>query len=147
MTVNQDWRFEGVKVARAARIKGAMTGPFHSGRATVFDFTGSGGQRTWIGSVALAPGANTGAHHHGRHEVMIYVVSGRCEIRWGDRLEFLTEIGPGDFAYFPPYVPHQERNLEPEEVVEFVVVRSDNERIAVDLPLEVTPQPERVAEA
>jgi len=68
------WRDDGVRVVRAGTLGDAKRGPGGSGRATVFDFTGSGGETTWIGSVTLAPGVATGAHHHGRHEVAIFVV-------------------------------------------------------------------------
>jgi uncharacterized RmlC-like cupin family protein len=106
-----------------------------SGRATAFEFTGAGGQQTWIGAVSLQPNAKTGAHHHGRHEVGVYVVRGRGRVRWGDDLEFAAEIGSGDFIYFTPYVPHREMNLSANETLDFVVVRSDAERIAVNLDL------------
>jgi uncharacterized RmlC-like cupin family protein len=33
---------------------------------------------------------------------VIYVVSGRARMRWGERLEFVAEAGPGDFIYVPP---------------------------------------------
>lgn len=144
MTASQDWRAQGVRIVRATSIDDLRGGAARAGRASIFDFSGSGGQRTWIGSVTLEPGANTGPHHHGRHEVAIYVVRGRAEIRWGNRLEFLAEIGQGDFAYFPPHVPHQEHNRKTHDMVEFVVVRSDNERIIVPLPLDVASHPERV---
>ena len=62
------------------------------GRATAFDFAGTGGRETWIGAVTLQPGSKTGAHHHGRHEVAVYVVKGRGQIRWGERLEFTSEV-------------------------------------------------------
>ena len=26
-------------------------------------------------------------------------------MRWGEKLEFTAEAGPGDFIYVPPYVP------------------------------------------
>lgn len=26
-------------------------------------------------------------------------------MRWGDKLEYTAEAGPGDFIYVPPYVP------------------------------------------
>ena len=97
-----------------------------------------GDGETWLGSVTLPPAAKTGPHTHGHTEVAVYVVRGRSEIRWGERLEFRAEIGPGDFAYFTPFVPHQEINLDTEAVLEFVVVRSDNEAIVV--PLDVTPE-------
>lgn len=133
------WR-TGVRVVRAAALDEARrTG---AGRATVFDFAGSGGRETWIGTVTLPAGANTGPHHHGRHEVAVYVARGRSEIRWGERLEFAAEIGAGDFVYFAPYVPHQEVNLDSTEAVEFVVVRSDGEKIAVSLGLSPVEAPE-----
>jgi uncharacterized RmlC-like cupin family protein len=120
------WRTDGVTVVRAAAMLG-------KGRATAFDFAGTGGRETWIGTVTMQPSAKTGAHHHGRHEVAIYVVKGRSQIRWGERLDFAAEVGPGDFVYFAPFVPHQELNLDAHETVDFVVVRSDNERIVVKL--------------
>ena len=130
------WR-NAVTIVRATALDKVMRDPTGTGRATVFDFAGSGGQRTWIGTVSVKPRANTGAHHHGRHEVALYVIKGRSEIRWGERLEFAAEVGAGDFAYFTPFVPHQERNPSDDENVEFLVVRSDNERIA--LPLDTDP--------
>ena len=143
MTETITWR-DGVTIVRAEALETAMRRPVGTGRATAFDFAGSGGQKTWIGRVALEPDGKTGSHHHGRHEVAIYVVKGRSEIRWGERLEFAAEVGAGDFAYFAPYVPHQERNLDAGETVEFVVVRSDNERIVVKLDAVPVEQPETV---
>ncbi|WP_368744351.1 cupin domain-containing protein [Desertibaculum subflavum] len=136
MTTNGAWA-DGVRVVQGATLDAAMTGPAGSGRATAFDFAGTGGHATWIGRVALAPNARTGAHHHGRHEVAVYVVRGRGELRWGERLGYAAQIAAGDFAYFAPFVPHQERNVDIGEQLEIVVVRSDNERIAVGL--DVTP--------
>ena len=138
------WR-DGVRIVRAASLEAVVHAPSGTGRATAFDFAGTGGQCTWVGRVSLKPSAKTGAHHHGRHEVMVYVVSGRTEIRWGDRLEFTADVGAGDFVYFSPYVPHQERNLSHDEAVEFLVVRSDNEKIAVGLDLLPVERPEAVS--
>ena len=140
MTETMKWR-NGVRVVRAQSLNSAMLG---SGRATAFDFSGAGGRETWIGTVTLQPNANTGAHHHGRHEVAVYVVRGRSQIRWGDRLEFAAEVGPGDFVYFAPYVPHQEVNLQAGETLDFVVVRSDNQKIVVNLETVPVEQPETV---
>lgn len=138
------WRTDGVTVVRGGALSTAMGGPSGTGRATAFDFAGIGGKQTWIGTVTLQPSAKIGAHHHGRHEVAIYVVKGRSEIRWGERLEFAAEVGPGDFVYFAPYVPHQELNLDASETLDLVVVRSDNERIAVSLDVVPVEQPETV---
>jgi uncharacterized RmlC-like cupin family protein len=143
MTDPSRWR-DSVSVVRAASLAAAAGEPGKGGRATAFDFTGSGGHETWIGTVTMSPSGMTGAHHHGRHEVMIYVARGRAEIRWGERLEFLANVEPGDFIYFAPFVPHQERNPSATETVDFVVVRSDRERIAVALEADVDPAPQAV---
>lgn len=119
----------GVRIIRAGDQRAEREAG--GGRATAFNFTGEGGTRTWIGTVTLKAGGCTGGHHHGRHEVVLYVVSGRAELSWGERLSFSAEIGPGDFAYFSPNIPHQERNPSATETAEFLVVRSDNERVAV----------------
>ena len=77
---------------------------------------------------------------------MIYVVSGRARMRWGERLEFTAEAGPGDFIYVPPYVPHQEINASTDDELSCVVVRSGQEAVVVNLDLpDVEPNPERVA--
>lgn len=114
------------------------------GRATVFEFAGTGGSKIWMGTVTLQPNGGTGAHHHGTHEVAVYVSKGRSRIRWGERLEYATEVGPGDFVYFAPEVPHEELNPDPNEAVSFVVVRSDNSGIRVDLDVEPVGHPETV---
>jgi uncharacterized RmlC-like cupin family protein len=137
------WR-DAVRVVRGRSLDDVIRTPT-SGRATIFDFAGSGGQRTWIGAVTLGPKFDTGLHHHGRHEVTIYVVKGRSQIRWGERLEFAADIGPGDFVYFAPFVPHREENLDAHEPAEYVVVRSDNERIAVNLDGPIAERPEIIA--
>jgi len=71
-------------------------------------------------------------------------VKGRSQIRWGARLEFAAEVGAGDFVYFTPFVPHQELNVDASETVDFVVVRSDNEKLAVNLDIVPVEQPETV---
>ncbi|HKC54225.1 MAG TPA: mannose-6-phosphate isomerase [Burkholderiales bacterium] len=134
------WR-ESVRVVRAESMSEAMA---ETGRATAFDFVGTGGKKTWIGGVTLVGGACTGAHHHGRHEVVIFVTKGRTEIRWGERLEFAAQAGVGDFVYFAPYVPHQELNLNAIESVGFVVVRSDNQKLVFKLDVDPVERPEKV---
>jgi uncharacterized RmlC-like cupin family protein len=66
-------------------------------------------------------------------------------MRWGERLEFTAEAGPGDFIYVPPYVPHQEINANADAPLLCVVVRSDQEPVVVNLELpNVEADPERV---
>lgn len=66
-------------------------------------------------------------------------------MRWGEKLEFVAEAGPGDFIFVPPWVPHQEINASREEELECVLLRSDGEAVAVNLPdLEAVEKPEGV---
>jgi uncharacterized RmlC-like cupin family protein len=65
-------------------------------------------------------------------------------MRWGEKLEFVAEAGPGDFIYVPPYVPHQEINASADETLECVLVRSDNEAVAINIDIEPVEKPEQV---
>jgi uncharacterized RmlC-like cupin family protein len=94
--------------------------------------------------VSIHPDAKTGAHHHGGLESVIYVVKGKARMRWGERLEYVAEAGPGDFIYVPPFVPHQEINASPDESLECVLVRSDQEAVVVNLDIEPVEKPEAV---
>jgi uncharacterized RmlC-like cupin family protein len=77
-------------------------------------------------------------------ESVIYVVRGRARMRWGERLEYCAEAGPGDFIYVPPFVPHQEINASPDAPLECVVVRSGQEPVVVNLDIPAVEQPEEV---
>jgi len=75
---------------------------------------------------------------------VIYVVRGKARMRWGDRLQFTAEAGPGDFIYVPPYVPHQEINARESESLECVVLRSGQEPVVVNLDIKPVEPPEEV---
>jgi uncharacterized RmlC-like cupin family protein len=77
-------------------------------------------------------------------ESIIYIVSGRARMRWGEKLEFIAEAGPGDFIFVPPFVPHQEINASPSEPLTCVVVRSDQEPVVVNLDIEAEDSPQEV---
>ena len=113
-------------------------------RAAAINYARVGAQKIWAGTVSIFANAKTGAHHHGALESVIYVVRGRARMRWGDRLEFVAEAGPGDFIYVPPYVPHQEINASSDETLECVLVRSDNEAVVVNLDIEPVEEPSPV---
>ena len=138
------WRNNGVTIVRATSLNAVMAGPSGRGLAAAVDFAGTDGSKTWLGTISLRPAAKTGIHHHGHTEVAIYVVKGRGQIRWGERLEFAGRVGPGDFVYFAPYVPHQEQNLDPSETFDIVSVRSNNEGIRIDLDAEPVEEPETI---
>jgi uncharacterized RmlC-like cupin family protein len=139
------WRHSGVKVIPAGSLDDntAQTPGMH--RATAIDYARAGARKLWAGTVHIHAGAKTGAHHHGPLESVIYVVSGRARMRWGEHLEFVAEAGPGDFIYVPPFVPHQEINASSDETLSCVLVRSDNEAVVVNLDIEPAEKPEGVA--
>jgi len=139
-----DWRTEGVKIIPATDLD--MNTPQTTGmsRAAAITNARTGAEKLWAGTVSVEPDAKTGAHHHGALESIIYVVKGRARMRWGDKLEYVAEAGPGDFIYVPPYVPHQEINADPGDTLECVLVRSGQEPVVVNLDLEPVEQPETV---
>ena len=139
------WREDGVRVipGDALDTNTAQTPGMHRAAAVTADRVGS--RKLWAGTVTIHPGARTGAHHHGELESVIYVVRGHARMRWGERLEFTAEAGPGGFIFVPPFVPHQEINASPDEPLECVLVRSDNEAVVVNLEIESVEKPETVA--
>src|SRR5246127_5232124 len=109
-THNDDWRNTGGRVTPADQLDPNTAQTPGMNRAAAINFARVGAEKLWAGTVTIHPKAKTGAHHHGPVESVIYVVSGRARMRWGDRLEFVAEAGPGDFIYVPPFVPHQDIN-------------------------------------
>src|SRR5919107_3549923 len=140
-----DWRTHGVRVVRAGELDANTPQTPGMTRAAAITTARTGAEKLWAGTVDIEPAAKTGAHHHGPVESVIYVVSGRARMRWGERLEFVADAGPGDFIYVPPYVPHQEINAQPNETLSCVVVRSGQEPVVVNLDLPaVEPNPEQI---
>ena len=138
------WRDDGVKVIPSTQLD--LNTPQTPGmtRAAAITQARTGASKLWAGTVAIQANAKTGAHHHGELESVIYVVSGRARMRWGDRLEFTAEAGPGDFIYVPPYVPHQEINASKERILSCVILRSGQEPVVVNLEMEPAEPPEEV---
>jgi uncharacterized RmlC-like cupin family protein len=140
-----DWKTDGVKVIRGDQLDSNTPQTPGMDRKAAINFARAGAQKIWAGTVSIHPNAKTGAHHHGALESVIYVLKGRARMRWGERLEFLAEAGPGDFIFVPPYVPHQEINALTDEPLECVVIRSDQEAVVVNLDIEPVEKPEAVA--
>lgn len=140
-----DWRTQGVRVVRAGELDTNTPQTPGMDRAAAIDAAKAGASKLWAGTVHIHPDAKTGAHHHGALESVIYVLRGRARMRWGERLEYVAEAGPGDFIYVPPFVPHQEINASPDEALECVLVRSDQEAVVVNLDIEPVERPEAVA--
>ena len=145
MSVTQiDWRDHGVRIVKGNELDINTPQTPGMNRAAAITYARAGAQKLWAGTVTIHPNAKTGAHHHGEVESVIYVVKGKARMRWGDKLEYMAEAGPGDFIYVPPYVPHQEINANPSEPLECVLVRSGQEPVVVNLDIAPVEPPEEV---
>ncbi|HXF28191.1 MAG TPA: cupin domain-containing protein [Bryobacteraceae bacterium] len=136
-----DWEQHGIRIVRAGELD--LNTPQTPGmtRAAAITTAATGAQKLWAGTVVVQPNARTGAHHHGEVETVLFIVKGRARFRWGARLEFVAEAGPGDFIYVPPFVPHQELNARADEPVEAVVVRSGQDPVVVNLDIASPEEP------
>lgn len=144
-TPEDAWKHTGVRVIPGDQLDTNTPQTPGMNRAAAINFARVGAQKIWAGTVHIHAGAKTGAHHHGALESVIYVIRGKARMRWGERLQFTAEAGPGDFIYVPPFVPHQEINAEPDAPLSCVVVRSGQEPVVVNLDLPaVEPNPEQV---
>ena len=138
------WRHTGVRVVPAGQLDANTPQTPGMNRAAAIDFARVGARKLWAGTVHIHADARTGAHHHGPLESVIYVVRGRARMRWGERLEFTAEAGPGDFIYVPPFVPHQEINASAGAALECVLVRSDSDAVVVNLDIDAADPAETV---
>lgn len=82
--------------------------------------------------VIIPPGGKAIAHYHNGYETTIYIIKGRAETRYGEKLEHSSINEVGDFLFIPPNLPHQPVNLSETEEVIAVVARNDpNEQESV----------------
>jgi uncharacterized RmlC-like cupin family protein len=139
-----DWRDHGVKIIPGSQLDVNTPQTHGMKRAAAITHARTGAEKLWAGTVTIEANAKTGAHHHGELESVIYVVSGWARMRWGERLEFVTEAGAGDFIYVPPFVPHQEINASKTEFLSCILVRSGQEPIIINLDIEPAELPEEV---
>lgn len=139
VTPQPDWERHGVRIVHSGELDSNTPQTPGMTRAAAITHARTGASKLWAGTVVVQPNAKTGAHHHGEVETVLYIIRGRARMRWGDKLQFVDEAGPGDFIYVPPFVPHQEINAKPDEPVEAVIVRSGQEPVVVNLDI---PSPE-----
>ncbi len=138
------WKHQGVRVIPGDKLDPNVPQTKGMSRAAAINFARVGAEKIWAGTVNIQPNAKTGAHHHGPVESVIYVVKGRARMRWGDRLEYTAEAGPGDFIWVPPFVPHQEINASRDEPLECVLLRSGQDPVVVNLDIPAVEEPEQV---
>jgi uncharacterized RmlC-like cupin family protein len=140
MTDDVDWERNGVRVIAGGHLDANTPQTPGMSRAAAINYATAGAQKLWAGTVEIQPDAKTGAHHHGALESIIYIISGRARMRWGEALEYVCEAGPGDFIFVPPYVPHQEINAA-NEPLQCVLVRSDQQAVVVNLDIPAVEDP------
>ena len=146
MTTDEShWRDTGVRVIPGDQLDTNTPQTPGMNRAAAINFARVGAEKLWAGTVHIHAGAKTGAHHHGDLESVIYVPKGKARMRWGEKLEYTAEAGPGDFIYVPPFVPHQEINALDDETLECVLLRSGGEAVVVNLDIDPVEAPTEVA--
>ena len=132
-TKQTDWRTHGIRVVRSSEKSCDTPETLGMNREVAISGSRTGSTHLWAGTNRVEPGASTGPHHHGALESIIYIVRGQALMRWGNRLEWITKAGPGDFLLVPPYVPHQELNASSTEELHCVLVRSATEEVVINL--------------
>ena len=142
--MSQDWRSDGVKIIPSDQLDSNTPQTPGMTRAAAITHARTGASKIWAGTVEIQANAKTGPHHHGELESVIYIVSGRARMRWGGKLEFFAEAGPGDFIFVPPYVPHQEINASSDQPLVCVLVRSGQDPVVVNLDIQAAEPPEEV---
>ena len=143
--MSRKWKHDGVRVIPGHSLDPNTAQTPGMDRKAAINFARAGAQKLWAGTVSIQPNAKTGAHHHGALESVIYVVRGTARMRWGEQLEFTAEAGPGDFIYRAALRAAPGDQREPDEPLECVLVRSDNEAVVVNLDIAPVEQPEQVA--
>lgn len=84
--------------------------------------------------LTIPPGGRAKAHLHENHETAIYVLSGKAEMWYGEKLEQHLECQVGDFIYIPAGMPHLPYNPSQTETCTAVIARTDpNEQESVVL--------------
>jgi len=128
-----DWRTHGIRVVRSSEKSCDTPETLGMNRQVAISGSRTGSNHLWAGTNRIEPGASTGPHHHGALESIIYVIRGNALMRWGNRLEWITKAGPGDFLLVSPFVPHQELNASATEELHCVIVRSATEEVVINL--------------
>jgi uncharacterized RmlC-like cupin family protein len=137
-----NWKTDGIKVVKAGAKSCDTPDTRGMNRQVAISGSRTGAQALWAGTNHIEPDELTGPHHHGHLESVIYIVSGHALMRWGDKLEYATKAGPGDFLLVPAWMPHQELNASETEDLHCALVRSGPEEIVVNLDIDPVPEPE-----
>ena len=139
-----DWRHNGVRVIKGDQLDTNTAQTPGMNRAAAINAARVGAQKIWAGTVHIHPNAKTGAHHHGALESVIYVVQreGAHALGRAARVRRRSRAGRLHLRAALCAAPGDQR--EPDETLECVLVRSDNEAVVVNLDIEPVEKPEEV---
>ena len=90
----------------------------------------------WAGIATTQPGLVSGWHHHGGHDTIVYVLSGRLAIEFGEGGRQAVQVTAGDFLMIPSGLVHRE-GTPTGDPSESVVIRAGGDgppTIEVDRP-------------
>lgn len=62
----------------------------------------------WAGISTTQPGLVSGWHHHGGNDTIVYVLSGRVAIEYGEGGRHAVQADAGDFLVIPSGLVHRE---------------------------------------
>src|SRR2546426_5403447 len=111
--MNEDWRNQGVKIISSNRFDFNTPQTPGMTRAAAINRAMAGANKLWAGTVNVHPNAKTAPHHHGELESIIYVISGRARMRWGEQLEFFATLGRGISSTYRRLYPIKRLKLIP----------------------------------
>ena len=123
------------RVIRSVAEYQGKQGPSYAGAISAESV---GSQAIWLGKVTMPPGSRTKAHLHDGHETAFYVLSGECDLWYGEDLRKHDVARAGDFIYIPAGISHVAVNRSQREPFVVVGGRTDpNEQESVLLQPEL----------
>jgi uncharacterized RmlC-like cupin family protein len=125
------------RVVRSAQEYQGKQGPSYAGGISAESV---GSRAIWLGVVTMPPGTRTKAHLHDGHETAFYVLSGECDIWYGQNLQDHDVARAGDYIYIPAGVSHVAVNRSQTEPMIAVGARTDpseQESVVLQPELEV----------
>jgi uncharacterized RmlC-like cupin family protein len=113
---------KGVVVVRpAAEIMSRQQLPYYVG---ISEAT-AGAKNISMNLIIIPPAGAAEPHLHKGYESAIYLLKGRVDTRYGEKLENSVICEGGDFVYIKADVPHQPVNLSATEPAMALVARND----------------------
>lgn len=108
-------------------------GPYTPGQNRLKAYAADG---IWVGECNVtALDQPSQWHHHANYDSVMYMLSGRIRVDWGDNGEKNFELAAGDYAFFPRGAIHRAQILEGEDVrYMFVRIGNGESVINVDGP-------------